>query len=184
MAELTWRGAIREEEYCDICGVLAGNAFRVSPAGNDDPASNDEEVPHACRECLLDPDNGIAVEDERGDVVDAEARAQQVDDILARCYGMLEDHVSGVLSELADVDTDFNFGSMLDQWQRRRYLTPKQMTLVQWRLKIHGIDHKPSEFRVSTRRQKEVDAVLEMDEWKRERLLPYLSEQQKTKLGI
>ncbi len=184
MAEFTWRGAIREEEYCDICGVLAGNAFRVSPAGNVDPASNDEEAPHACRECLLDPDNGIAVEDERGDVVYARARAQQLDDVLALCSGTLKDHVSRVLSQLADVDTDFNFDSMLEQWQRRRYLTPKQMTLVQWRLKIHGVDHTPSEFRVSTRSQKEVDAVLAMEEWKRERLLPYLSEQQKTKLGI
>ena len=60
----------------------------------------------------------------------------------------------------------------------------EQMTLAQWRLKIHDIDHKPSEFRVSTRRRKEVDAVLAMEEWKRERLLPYLTEQQKTKLGI
>jgi hypothetical protein len=179
MSELIWRGTLRYPGRCSICDEPCAPAWEVKC-----PTPESDDGQWACRECLLEPDNGIAITDERGDVLYGNTRERHLDAVIAMSDGPLEDHVSQVLSELAVADTDFDFGSMLKRWQRSRCLTPKQMTLVQWRLKIHDIDHDPSEFRVSMRSKKEQDDVLEMEEWKRERLLPYLTEQQKTKLGI
>jgi hypothetical protein len=95
-------------------------------------------------------------------------------------YGaMPDDHVLQVLGQLVEVDSDFDFGSLRSQWFRRGYITPRQMVLLAWRLKVHGIRHNPVEFRVSTQLPEHREAVLNMEGWKRERLLPYLSVQQK-----
>jgi hypothetical protein len=91
---------------------------------------------------------------------------------------------SRVIGLLIKVDADFDFRSLRSQWFRRGYISPRQMVLVAWRLKVHGIDHKPGEFRVSTVFPKHRDALLAMEPWKRERLLPYLSVQQRKDLGL
>ena len=95
-----------------------------------------------------------------------------------------DNHVLKVLGLLIKVDADFDFERLRSQWFRRGYVTPRQMVMLAWRLKVHGIDHRPGEFRVSTEFPKHRDALLAMEAWKRERLLPYLSVQQRKDLGL
>lgn len=95
-----------------------------------------------------------------------------------------EDLITPVLERLAAADQDFDFANLPRQWNRHGCLSPKQMALVAWRLREHGIDHEPSAFRVSTERPEDKAAIAEMEPWKLERLLPYLTEQQIRELGI
>ncbi len=88
----------------------------------------------------------------------------------------LDDPVLAVLEQLAAVDTDFDFGSLAQQWRRRGALSPKQMSLVAWRLKVHAIEHRPSDFRV-TYGEKAEEAIRGMSDFKRRQLAPYLSEE-------
>lgn len=92
-----------------------------------------------------------------------------------------DDPIIGVLAQLAAADTEFDFSSMVRQWRRRGCLSPKQMGLVAWRLAVHAIEHQPGDFRVSTDSEKDQAALQDMSDWKREKLAPYLSEQQKAK---
>lgn len=89
------------------------------------------------------------------------------------------DPVIAVLKHLAEVDDGFDILSMVQQWRRRGCFTPKQMALVAWRLHVHDIDHQPSEFRVSSNRETDKDALLEMPDWKRQQLAPYLTLEQR-----
>jgi hypothetical protein len=91
------------------------------------------------------------------------------------------DPAISVLEQLAASDTEFDFSSMVQQWRRRGCFTPRQMGLIAWRLKVHSIDHAPSDFRVSTDGEKDQAALTEMPDWKLDQLAPYLSEQQKAK---
>ena len=95
-----------------------------------------------------------------------------------------DNHVLKVIGLLIKVETDFDFERLRSQWFRRGYVTRRQMVLIAWRLKLHGIDHRPGEFRVSTEFPKHRDALLAMEAWKRDRLLPYLSVQQRKDLGL
>jgi hypothetical protein len=95
-----------------------------------------------------------------------------------------DNHVLKVLGLLIKVEVDFDFEKLRSHWFRRGYFTPRQMGLVAWRLKIYRIDHKPAEFRVSAEFPKHREALLAMEPWKRERLLPYLSVQQRKDLGL
>jgi hypothetical protein len=93
-----------------------------------------------------------------------------------------DDPVLAVLEELAAADTDFDFGSMAQQWRRRGALTPRQMSLVAWRLKVHGIEHRPGDFRVTDGEEDQL-AIREMSDWKRSQLGPYLSARQRRDFG-
>lgn len=89
-----------------------------------------------------------------------------------------DDPVIAVLQHLADADTEFDFSRTVMQWRRRGCLSPKQMALIAWRLKVHAIEHMPSDFRVSTYSEKDQAALTEMPDWKRAQLAPYLSARQ------
>jgi hypothetical protein len=91
-----------------------------------------------------------------------------------------DDPVIVVLEQLAAADTEFDFSSMVRQWRRRGSVSPRQMGLIAWRLRVHDIEHEPGQFRVSTSTEKDKEALLEMPDWKRDQIAPYLSEEQKT----
>jgi hypothetical protein len=93
------------------------------------------------------------------------------------------DPVLAVLKRLAEVDDEFDFRGMVRQWQRRGALTPRQMGLVAWRLKVHEIEHEPGDFRVVSDSEQDRAALLEMSDWKRAQLSPYLSAMQRREFG-
>ncbi len=95
------------------------------------------------------------------------------------------DAMSVALEQLAEVDGDFNFASVRERWVRRGALSPKQACLVIWRLQVHGIEHDPATLGmwVSTR-DSDLEQLAAMEPWRRERLLPYLTEQQRADFGV
>jgi hypothetical protein len=100
-------------------------------------------------------------------------------------YGAVpDDPVLHVLGRLVDVDKEFNFTRLRSHWFRHGYITPRQMVLVAWRLKINRIAHTPSEFRVSTELPSHRAAVSTMEKWKRDQLRPYLTVKQRQELGV
>src|ERR1035441_1842927 len=93
------------------------------------------------------------------------------------------DPVTAVLERLAALDTEFDFTSMVRQWERRGALTPRQMVLVAWRLKVHEIEHEPGDFRVCDGEQDRAP-LLEMSDWKKLQLAPYLTAGQRREFGM
>jgi hypothetical protein len=96
-----------------------------------------------------------------------------------------EDHVARALGQLAIVDTDFDFGTMQAQWDRRGALSLKQACLVIWRLSVCEIEHDPGTLGlwVSTR-DSDREQMAALEAWQLARLIPYLSAEQRTDFGI
>jgi len=95
-------------------------------------------------------------------------------------------HVLSVLDRLARADDDC--GSTITELSER-YATaacfsPKQMLLIQWRLAKNGIEHEPSNFAVSLRSDKEIAQLRGFDEWRKKKIAPYLSWDQRSRFGI
>lgn len=99
--------------------------------------------------------------------------------------GDTPDDMGMVLEQLAETDADFDFGSMQKQWSRRGALSPKQACLLIWRLRVCGIDHDPTTLGmwVSTR-DSDHEQIAAMEPWQRERLLPYLTAEQRDEFGF
>lgn len=95
------------------------------------------------------------------------------------------DAMAAVLEQLAEADGDFDFGSMQKQWSRRGALSPKQACLVIWRLQASGVEHDPMALglRVSTR-DSDHEQIAGMEPWQRDRLIPYLSAEQRENFGL
>jgi len=93
--------------------------------------------------------------------------------------------MTAVLEQLAEVDGDFDFASMQKQWSGRGALSPKQACLVIWRLQVCGVEHDPTALglRVSTR-DSDQEQVSGMEPWQRDRLIPYLSAEQRENFGL
>lgn len=99
-------------------------------------------------------------------------------------YGDEDDPVIRVLKRLESIDLEFDFASMVQQWRRWGSFSPRQMLLIQWRLAENRITHKPSCFVVSIRSEKEIAQIRSLDEWRRKKLAPYLSWEQRSKFGF
>ena len=83
------------------------------------------------------------------------------------------------LLQLAAVDPDFKIDDFIRYYSDRGAFTPKQMSFLQWRFSEKGINHNQSHFKVSLRRDREQDQIKRMEDWKRQKLAPYLSASQR-----
>lgn len=95
------------------------------------------------------------------------------------------DRMSGVLKQLSEADADYDFRSMWGAWGRWGALSPKQAALVIWRLQVCSIEHDPGSLglRVSVRDQ-DREQIAAMESWQRDRLIPYLSAEQRETFGL
>jgi hypothetical protein len=135
-----------------------------------------------CRACVLLPD--VLIEDKRGDALEGPAREAYIDEVSAP---LPDDHpVRLALEELLRRETEssegFDLANLVTWWTRKGCLSVKQMSLIAWRLSRHNLDHNPALFAVSKESlQEQWDGLTE---FKQGKLLPYLSMQQRLRLGI
>jgi hypothetical protein len=94
--------------------------------------------------------------------------------------------VLAVLDRLARADWEFGstIAELRERYEAAACFSPKQMLLIQWRLAKNGIEHEPSNFAVSLRDGKEIAQLHGFDEWRRKKLAPFLTWDQRSRFGI
>lgn len=123
---------------------------------------------------------GIAASDEEGRALDAAGTRRKVGRDRRK---LVEDarkrSVMSSLVALAHVDKDFNIGSFIDYLQDRGAFTPKQLSVILWRLDRSRIPHKPRDFKMTIRRDREKAQLRGLKDWERRRIEPCLNEAQR-----
>lgn len=126
---------------------------------------------------------GIAATDEEGRTLSASDTRKKVEkDRRKLVEAARKRRVINALVALAHVDTDFNIASFVDYLQTRGAFTPKQLTIVLWRLSKFAISHDPRDFKLTIRRDREKAQLSSLPDWQIEKLLPCLSESQRVYL--
>lgn len=87
------------------------------------------------------------------------------------------------LSKLAETENNEILKNALAHYQKNKNLTPKYAFVVFWKLESHTIDHNPSFFKISLKRQKHKIDLSEMPTERVHKIWPALSSAQK-KLAI
>lgn len=87
------------------------------------------------------------------------------------------------LRRLVEEENNDILGNALDFYQKNKYLTPKFAFVIFWRLKSHRIDHSPSFFKISLKRDKYKRDLREMDTSRVHLIWPALTSSQR-KLAI
>ncbi len=91
--------------------------------------------------------------------------------------------VKKLLHDLQDLDDQFHISNFIKYYEERGAFTPKQLATIVWRVsenKLHGRGHG---LKMTIRRQREKDQLLEMQGWRVDRLWPYMSSSQKKWCG-
>ncbi|WP_294058835.1 hypothetical protein [Thiolapillus sp.] len=83
------------------------------------------------------------------------------------------------LRQLAQKENHNILDNALDFYQKNKYLTPKLSFVIFWRLKSHGIDHSPSFFKVSLKRDKYKNDLREMEPHRVHLIWPALTSSQR-----
>lgn len=88
--------------------------------------------------------------------------------------------VINTLVELSTKDTEFQemIESFIDQYREREAFSPKQLSTALWRLKKHGVEYRPSDFKMSIKKRKEKNDFLNMEHFKLQAIQHCLSSSQ------
>ena len=123
---------------------------------------------------------GIAATDEEGRTLDAAGTRRKVGRDRRK---LVEDarkrSVMNSLVALAHVDKDFSIGSFIDYLHDRGAFTPKQLSVILWRLERSRIPHKARDFKLTIRRDREKAQLRGLKDWERRRIEPCLNEGQR-----
>lgn len=126
---------------------------------------------------------GITATDEEGRTLDAEGTRKKV---ASDRHKLIEDarrrRVIAALVALAHTDQEFDIRSFIDYLQDRGAFTPKQLSLLLWRLDRKGVPHEPKDFRLSIRRNREKSQLLALKDFELERMKPCLTSIQRNYL--
>jgi hypothetical protein len=87
------------------------------------------------------------------------------------------------LEKLADSEQNEILANALDYYRKNKYLTPKYAFVVLWRLRENSIDHSPSFFKVSLKKDKYKSDLREMPKGRVHTIWPALTSSQR-KLAI
>lgn len=127
---------------------------------------------------------GIAATDEEGRTLDAAGTRKKVSRDRRR---LVEDArkraVVSALVALAHKDSEFDILSFVEYLQTRGAFTPKQLTVVLWRLEKFHISHNPRNFKLTIRRHREKEQLRSLKDWELERISPCLTPSQKAFLA-
>lgn len=87
--------------------------------------------------------------------------------------------VINTLVELSNKDDRFDINNFIDYYKEREAFTPKQLSLLIDRLDKYQIEYNKNYFKLTIRRKREKEQLLEMDSFKILKLWPSLSSSQK-----
>lgn len=123
---------------------------------------------------------GIAATDQLGNVLDAAQSRKKVNrDRRHLVTEASKRRQIAALVELAGAETEFDINSFIEYVQERGAFTPSQLSLLAWKLKTHCIEHRPGDFKLVMKRDREKKQLLGLPDWKVKQLLPYLSSSQR-----
>ncbi len=123
---------------------------------------------------------GIAATDEEGRALDAAGTRRKVERDRRK---LIEDarsrRVITALVALAHAETDFDIQSFIVYLRTRGAFTPSQLVLVLWRLRTRGIVHRPGDFKLTVKRNREKAQLQNLKDWQRELISPALTPAQR-----
>jgi hypothetical protein len=122
---------------------------------------------------------GIAATDEEGRTLDAAGTRRKVSQDRRK---LVEDarhrRVVSALVALANKDQDFDIRSFVDYLQTRGAFTPKQLSIVLWRLSNFQIAYNPKDFKLTIKRNREKAQLRNLKDWELARVKPCLTASQ------
>jgi len=101
----------------------------------------------------------VRVYDDSGRTLDNKGAKRKLNKLLEK---MRIDSCIKALNAVASKTGNDILVSALEYYRRNKYLTPKFAFVVFWQLRKHNIDHSPSFFKISLRKQSHKDALEEM----------------------
>jgi hypothetical protein len=123
---------------------------------------------------------GIAATDEEGRTLDAAGTRRKVGQDRRK---LVEDarhrRVVSALVALAHKDQEFDIRSFVDYLQTRGAFTPKQLSIVLWRLSKFRVNHNPKDFKLTIKRNREKAQLRSLKDWELARVRPCLSDSQR-----
>ena len=122
----------------------------------------------------------ISATDERGRILSTEESKRKVQ--RDRQYLITEANKKTVINELVALSTkeqDFDINSFISYVQDRGSFTPNQLSFLFWRLDAQAIEYSPSDFKLTIRKNREKDQLLEMADWKVKKLWKAMSTSQR-----
>ncbi len=122
----------------------------------------------------------IAVLDAEGNVLSSSKARQKVDSDRRRLVTDAKlRSVLGSLALLAISEPNIGIESFEEDLKKRGAFTPKQLSLLFWRLEKNSVPHTKAYFKLSIRRPLYQQDLLSMEDFKIKRLLPAMSASQK-----
>ncbi len=159
-------------ETCELCGYQdIRYQFKIINKNN----SNEMLVGSECINKFQ-----ISATDNEGNILDTEESARKVN--RDRRYLIEEARKKRLiitLVKLQQKDKDFDIESFVTYEQDREAFTPNQLSLLLWRFGKYRIEYRPTDFKVIMKRNREKDQLIDMDDWKIEKLWKSLSSNQK-----
>lgn len=123
---------------------------------------------------------GISATGEDGVDLDAAGTKKKVSrDRRALVEAARKRRVINALVALSHADPDFNITSFIDYLQDRGAFTPKQLATLLWRFQKLSVPFEVRDFKLTIRRDREKQQIIEMQDWQLERLVPAMSPAQK-----
>lgn len=117
---------------------------------------------------------------DNGTLLDAKGAKKKLNELKQK---MRLDSCINALKRLASSESNDILSNALEFYLKNKYLTPKFAFVVFWRLSSNEIDHSPSFFKVSLKKDKYKRDLREMSQDRVHRIWPALSSSQK-KLAI
>ncbi|MEC1782111.1 hypothetical protein [Schinkia azotoformans] len=109
----------------------------------------------------------ISVIDEAGNKLSYEDAKKKVGKDRSRLVTEAkEKSVLNALVKLASTDNEFDIENFIKYFKERKAFTPKQLALLVWRLEKAKIDFNMSHFKLTIKRNREKEQLLELEDWK------------------
>ena len=130
-------------------------------------------------ECIKKFD-GIAVIDSTGKKMDKGSARKKVNSDKRRLISDTKtQHMMNSLIRLSKADELFEIESFIQDFKERGAFTPNQLTTLFWRLKKYNIVYVDRYFKVSLRKAKYKDQLVDMENWKLKTIYNSLSPSQR-----
>ena len=162
-----------ESHSCELCGHPdLRYQFEITNINNHD-------ILLIGSECIK-KFSGISVLDSKGNKLDVVSARKKVDhDKRLLITDAKKRHVINSLVELSWEDDKFKIDSFIEYFKDRGAFTPDQLATLFWRLNEHDISFNKSYFKLTIKRGREKEQLLNMPDWKLKKIYSALSSTQK-----
>lgn len=122
----------------------------------------------------------ISVIDEAGKKLSYDAAKKKVSKDRSRLVTeSKEKSVLNALVKLATIDNEFAIEDFIQYFKERKAFTPKQLTFLVWRLEKVKIEFNKSHFKLTIKKNREKEQLLNLEDWKLKQIWDCLSNSQK-----